>query len=297
MDIQAIALGSSCDTNFTTQSLSATYDGQTVRNNTFSYFLDSLQFYQAKVPHPMVSLVSGNPCSPTVVLQMQPADFYINTHLQWYRNDIPLSGQNNSTITIPRSNSGSDAYRCQVQNDSVCLVSDPFVVNWTPIPNAAILGDPDTSVCVNDSILLNAFTDTSASYVWQNGATSPSFSVTHSGLYSVTITNACGTAQAQKTVQFEKCDFNMYVPNAFTPNGDGNNDVFKARYFNVPARFHMQIFNRNGLEVFSSANPSIGWDGAFNGAKQPAGAYLWVVTFTDINGKNHSLKGTLVLIR
>jgi gliding motility-associated-like protein len=297
MDIRAIAIGSSCDTNFTAQPLSSSHNGQSLRNNTFSYFLDSLQFYQAKVPPPVISLVSGNPCSSAVVLQMQPADFYIGAHFQWYRNDVALSNENGSTITIPRKNSGSDAYKCQVQNDSVCLVSDPFEVSWTPIPNAGVLGISDTTVCLNESLLLNAFTDTTASYLWQNGSTSPYFSVTQRGTYRVTISNACGSATSQKTVNFEKCNFDPFLPNAFTPNGDGKNDVFRAHYFNPPGRFDLQVFNRNGLEVFASLDPAVGWDGTFKGIRQPSGTYLWIVRYTDKSNIEHTMKGSVVLIR
>lgn len=297
IDIQAISLGPGCDTNFTILPISSTYQGQPVRTNNYSYFLDSLQFYKSNVPPPVVSLVSGNSCSASVVLQMQPAAFYTGSNLQWYRNDTAISGQQSNTITIARRSSGSDAYRCQVQNDSVCLVSDPFLVNWTPLPNASALGSPDTSACLNDTVLLNAFTDTSFSYQWQNGSTLPYFAATQSGTYTVTISNQCGTARAQKTIQFSKCDYNLYVPNAFTPNGDGNNDIFKAHYFTIPARFSMQIFNRNGLEVFSSTDPSMGWDGNYKGVRQPVDTYVWVVVYTDLTGKEHTLKGTVVLVR
>jgi gliding motility-associated-like protein len=228
---------------------------------------------------------------------MQPAAFYAASSLQWYRNDTLLAGQQDSTITIPRKNSGLDLYRCQVQNDSICLVSNPFPVNWIPIPNPSVLGAPDTSVCQTDSFLLNAFTDSSFHYVWQDGSTLPYFSVTQNGAYTVSISDSCGTAQAQKTVHFVKCDYNVYVPNAFTPNGDGKNDLFRTIFFFPPTRFNLRIFNRDGLEIFSTNDPAQGWDGSYKGIRQPAGAYIWALRYTDDSHKDHSLTGTLVLIR
>jgi len=297
MDIQAIALGPSCDTNFTTASVANTHNGQTYDVNRFSFFMDSLQFYGTSIPPPLVTIVSGDSCTPTVVLEMQPATYYAASSLQWYRNDTLLAGQQDSTITIPRKNSGSDLYRCQVQNDSACLVSNPFPVDWTPLPNSSVLGAPDTSICQTDSILLNAFTDSIFHYLWQDGSTRSFFSVTQNGTYTVSISDACGTAQAQKTVQFVKCDYDVYVPNAFTPNNDGKNDLFQTRFFHPPARFDLRIFNRNGLELFSTNDATQGWDGNYEGIRQPAGAYIWALRYTDETHKDHSLTGTLVLIR
>jgi gliding motility-associated-like protein len=296
MDMQAIAVGPGCDTNFTSFPISGTYNGESYRTNTYSYFIDSLQFYEAGAPPPQVSLVSGDSCTPTIVLEMQPAAFYATSVLQWYRNDTLVSGQQASTLTIPRMNAGTALYSCQVKNDSVCLVSNPFPVNWTPLPNASVLGSPDTTVCT-DSVLLNAFTDSAFHYVWQDGSTQPYFFATQNGTYTVSISDGCGTTRAQKTVYFATCDFNAHVPNAFTPNGDGRNDVFRALFFFPPILFNIRIFNRNGLEVFSSTDPSRGWDGNFNNTKQPAGAYIWTIRFSDLTGKPHSLIGTLVLIR
>ncbi|HLX66384.1 MAG TPA: gliding motility-associated C-terminal domain-containing protein, partial [Puia sp.] len=121
--------------------------------------------------------------------------------------------------------------------------------------------------------------------------------VTHDGTYTVTISNSCGSAQAQKTVRFVQCDYDVHVPNAFTPNDDGHNDRFRAHFFLPPAHFSIRIFNRGGLEVYTSQDPDEGWDGTFNSTRQPAGGYIWYIRFTDSLGKTHSINGTLVLIR
>lgn len=297
VDINAIAIGPSCDTNFTSLPVTATHDGKPYNTNRYSFFLDSLQFYGASAPPPIVNLVSGDSCTSTIILEMQPANYYTASSLQWYRNDTLLSGQQDSLITIPRSSPGTDTFRCQVRNDTLCLVSNPFPIDWAPLPSAAALGSADTSVCQPDSLVLNAFIDGSLNYVWQDGSTHPYFNVTRNGTYTVTISNACGSVQAQKTVKFVLCDYNVYVPNAFTPNDDGNNDRFRAHFFTLPARFSMQIFNRNGLEVYSTTDPTAGWDGSFSDLRQPAGGYIWYIQFTDSLGKAHSLNGTLLLIR
>jgi gliding motility-associated-like protein len=146
-------------------------------------------------------------------------------------------------------------------------------------------------------VLLNQFADTSFSYVWQDGSTLPVLSATESGNYSVTISNACGTAQAQKVVSFQKCILDIFFPNAFTPNGDGKNDFFKVSYMELPLKFKINIYTRYGQLIFSSSDPSAKWDGSFKGKPQPAGTYVYETEFTDRKKIHHLLKGAVELIR
>ena len=295
--IQAIALGPACDTIFVPHPDTYTYQGQQVTAIQFSYFLNNLQFYQSTVPKPILSLASGSSCSQSAVLQLQPASFYAGSGLQWYRNDTALSGEQGATLTLFRSGASQGSYTCRVENDSLCIVSDSFLFAWSPIPVPGVLGAPDTTACTGDTVFLNGFTDSSLNYSWQNGVRSPYLSVTQSGTYTLTISNGCGTVNAEKTVEFRKCNLLLSAPNAFTPNGDGLNDIFRVRYFRAPRLFSMHIYNRNGMEVFSSTDPDTGWDGLFKGISQPSGAYVWYVQYQDASGLDHSLKGVLVLIR
>jgi gliding motility-associated-like protein len=297
MDIRAISIGPSCDTNFTTQPITVPYQGINIRNNTFSFFLDSLQFYQAHVPFPSISVIAGDSCSTTITLQLQPADYYAKSFTNWYRDDSLLPNEVSKILTLTRKNTSPAQYKVQVQNDSICLVSNPYLLIWTPIPPTAALGIPDTSVCQNDTVLLNLPSDPSFHFTWQDGSTQPFYAVTKSGTYSVTISDACGATQSQKTFNFGKCDFNIYVPNAFTPAPAGNNSTFRARYFIQPSTFHLTVFNRNGLEVFSSADPNQGWDGDYKDARQPAGTYIYTIEYGDITHKQRQLRGTVILIR
>jgi gliding motility-associated-like protein len=298
-NLSAIAVGPSCDSAYRTSQEEKTYlyNGQPVIANQFSYFITGLQFYQSTAPPPVVSLVSGDSCSSTIVLQVQPAIYYKGSAFQWYRNDTTLGGQDGSTITLNRSNYRTADYRCQVQNDSICLVSDAFPVDWLPLPSATVFGSADTSACTGDSVLLNAGGDPSFAYRWQDGSTLPYHFVTQPGTSTVTISNDCGAVRAQKTVRFGKCDLSVYVPNGFTPNDDGHNDVFHAHYFYLPARFDLEVFNRNGLEVFATTDPGKGWDGKYNGVPQPAGAYIWHLDYRDAKGTERILRGTVMLIR
>jgi gliding motility-associated-like protein len=88
-----------------------------------------------------------------------------------------------------------------------------------------------------------------------------------------------------------------YVPNAFSPNGDGLNDVFRAVPSGIVRTEYFRIFNRYGNLVFDTREFLKGWDGSFQGKKQPLGAYVWMVKGVDRDGKTVEMKGTVMLVQ
>ena len=86
------------------------------------------------------------------------------------------------------------------------------------------------------------------------------------------------------------------VPNAFTPNGDGKNDVFYVNAYGVDL-MDFRIFNRFGQLIFESANPSIGWDGTYKGVPQPMDAYAYTLLIKFSDGKEVKSSGNITLIR
>ncbi len=89
----------------------------------------------------------------------------------------------------------------------------------------------------------------------------------------------------------------FYVPNAFTPNGDGRNDRFRFLPVGMRTIHYFRIYNRYGQLVYNSTDPQVGWDGRVNGKMQPSGAYVWMLSGIDVLDKPYEMKGTLVLIR
>ncbi len=88
-----------------------------------------------------------------------------------------------------------------------------------------------------------------------------------------------------------------YVPNAFTPNGDGQNDIFRAIPAGLANTTYFRVFNRYGVVMFETNQYLKGWDGTFNGKPQPAGVYVWMIAGTDKDFKKIELNGTVNLIR
>jgi gliding motility-associated-like protein len=88
-----------------------------------------------------------------------------------------------------------------------------------------------------------------------------------------------------------------YVPNTFTPNGDGINDIFRAIPVGMANTTYFRVFNRLGELVFETNKWLKGWDGTFKGKPQPNGTYVWIVAGTDRDYKKVEMKGTVNLVR
>jgi gliding motility-associated-like protein len=88
----------------------------------------------------------------------------------------------------------------------------------------------------------------------------------------------------------------LEIPNAFTPNDDGKNDIFLPKIFGIDD-MNLKIYNRFGQLVFESYNPSFGWDGKFQGAPQPIDVYAYTLIVKFADGRTESRKGSVTLIR
>jgi gliding motility-associated-like protein len=115
--------------------------------------------------------------------------------------------------------------------------------------------------------------------------------------FSVIVKNATGCADTA-SVFVKVLDGPMYyVPNAFSPNGDGLNDVFRAIPAGMANTQYFKVMNRYGETVFETNQYLKGWDGTFKGKKQPLGVYVWFVKGQDKDGKTVEMKGTVMLVQ
>lgn len=88
----------------------------------------------------------------------------------------------------------------------------------------------------------------------------------------------------------------IYIPNAFTPNGDGNNDRFKPVVFNVYS-YQLLIYNRWGELIFSTTDDKMEWDGDYKNSPSPQGTYIYSLIYRDYKGKEYKTRGTINLLR
>ncbi len=86
------------------------------------------------------------------------------------------------------------------------------------------------------------------------------------------------------------------IPSGFSPNGDGNNDIFNVYGIAEASSYELEVYNRWGEQIFRSADKSEGWNGKFNGTDVPAGVYAWRYNII-INGKTFKEKGNITLVR
>jgi gliding motility-associated-like protein len=114
--------------------------------------------------------------------------------------------------------------------------------------------------------------------------------------YTVTDSYGCQKSVDKPIIIYSSCT--VFVPNAFTPNNDGLNDVFRILNGVKTTNFNLKIFNRWGQPVFETKNWKDGWDGRFKGTPQPTGTFVWFMQYVDIRtNRPVERKGSFTLIR
>jgi len=130
----------------------------------------------------------------------------------------------------------------------------------------------DTVVCTSrGELLLNAQAPDIASYQWQDGSTDSIYRVRAPDNYWVVVTDIWGCSSKEE-ILVGRCPVTLFIPNSFTPNGDGINDYFRA-VGDIVIEFKMRIYNRWGELIFISDDFEEGWDGTSHGVKAPIGQY------------------------
>jgi gliding motility-associated-like protein len=196
-----------------------------------------------------------------------------------------------STADYNVSNTGT--YTVTATSAEGCTIDYSVTVGMDYMPKTASHLPTDTIVCQNNRITLNAYTEHATDYEWvgesayygQNMPQDSTFIITYSGTYSVTVSNRCSGFTQYIEVEQEDCGCYPYVPNGFSPNADGTNDEFQV-YANCTMQdFQMNIFDRQGNQVFITSDVSEGWDGTFRGQEMGIGVFVWQVQFKALNAK------------
>ncbi len=125
-----------------------------------------------------------------------------------------------------------------------------------------------------------------ASYVYENAGAYPVVLV---------VSNNWGCADTVIKVVKVGNDFAIYVPNAFSPNGDGLNDVFQPKGVGITG-YRLEVFDRWGEKLFESSDFFAGWDGMYKGKACKQDSYQWKIAVTDASGKNKQLQGYVNII-
>jgi gliding motility-associated-like protein len=176
-------------------------------------------------------------------------------------------------------------------------------INWDTVHITTILPSPsnflpaDTSICSYGTADLTS-ARSFASYIWNNGNTSPKLIVDKAGTYWVQVRDSKGCIGADTIlVNIKDCMVGLKVPNAFTPNHDATNDVFRALLFGNVKSFELTVYNRWGQIVFYTTDRYKGWDGTIGGKEQDPGVFIWMCKY-ELEGDQQKVeRGTVTLIR
>jgi gliding motility-associated-like protein len=141
---------------------------------------------------------------------------------------------------------------------------------------------PDTLLCRGERLRLYPL-GAGNDYKWQDSTTVPTYLVTEPGYYAVVANNACGRATDSVNVGVKDCECQVYLPTAFSPNGDGKNDYFRAIYRCELADFKLSVYDRWGARVYYSSDPQVAWTGRQNGITLNMGTYIWILEYRNAN--------------
>jgi gliding motility-associated-like protein len=200
-------------------------------------------------------------------------------------------------LIIPKADTSFSGIYSLVLSQSGCF-SDTAYQNVNVIMSPEINLGNDTTICQGQQLLLAAGSSAGL-YTWSTGETTQQISVEFPGIYSVLVSD--GQCIASDTILIEDCGSALWLPNAFSPNLDGKNDIFKPVSQGFLTTYQIQIFNRWGQQVYESSDPSTGWDGTFNGNVCPDDLYVYIVRYslgTELPAGKQSIKhGTITIIR
>lgn len=226
------------------------------------------------------------------------------TNLQWYGSGgTLLSSAPRISKSTPNAYSyyvsSKDALGCESGKTLITALIKPVpsitaVNKQEPNCNGYAKGSFEVLVeggCKNTGYTFSLLSTTQT----QSGST---FTDIAPGNYTVQATDACGCSVTQSVVMTVKMlDCDLQLPNAFTPNGDNKNDIFRPASWGIVSDYKLQIYNRQGQLVFQSTRPEDGWNGSIRGMMQAEGTYIWLLNYKNASGEVRNLKGTVVLLK
>ncbi len=159
----------------------------------------------------------------------------------------------------------------------------------------------DTVICKGDSVFIT-LPENARSVSWLPAASSSGLNAyfvapANSSLFLVTWNDEFNCSYSKRfNVLVNTCTNDIWIPGAFTPNGDGRNDIFKVTEAGRLRSFRLTVYNRWGEKLFSSTDPSWGWDGKYRGVLSDNGVYVWICSYQFRDGVQQVKKGTVTLI-
>lgn len=199
-------------------------------------------------------------------------------------------GSHDPSLTINKAGT----YTVSVTKEN-CTRTDTVTVSSLQ-PFLRLMSD-DSVLCLGETMHITAITNLTNAYQWSTGATTDAIMVDQGGQYRVTVNGVCGTLTAAVEIASKRCDCTAFVPNAFSPNQDGLNDIFNVDIFCNPVNYKLCIYNRFGQRIFTSTHPGTGWDGSFQSTPADVGVYFYSLSYSNAKGDLLEQKGEVTLLR
>lgn len=186
----------------------------------------------------------------------------------------------------------------KVINRFGCPESDSFTVRLFPNPRIN-LGN-DTLVCLSVHPALDAGGGMEW-YRWQNGTTDRTYKAIDPGTYWVKVKDANGCFGTDTITINKRGDLYpsmLFMPNAFTPDGNGVNDFYPMNKFpKVGTLYNVKLYNRWGEKIVELESPDVNWDGNINGVPAPEGAYVYLATWIGCDNERRTIRGSFHILR
>ncbi len=237
------------------------------------------------------TIISGSVShtSGTVNYTWSPAQYVRDPNLQTTRAIAPATQTYVLTVT--------DNYGCNFSvSDSVKVIMQPTVPAYAGGDTLAAINKPH--VLVGSGGVQYHWTPLSSGVRIDNPDLQyPTVYLSNDANFMVKVTDIAGCVGYDSVyVQvYEGPEY--YIPNAFTPNGDGLNDIFRPLPVKMTRQEYFRIFNRFGELVFETNQYMKGWDGTYKGKPQPTGVYVWILKGFDAKGMKVEMKGTITIVR
>ncbi|HOY29143.1 MAG TPA: gliding motility-associated C-terminal domain-containing protein, partial [Flavobacteriales bacterium] len=180
-----------------------------------------------------------------------------------------------TTRSIPIRQAGT--YTVQVSN-GLCQRSDAITVQFNPSPVQMATRQFHTCLGEDEQYVRIDAGNPGSRYDWNTGEQSRVILAGAYGWYVVEVTNQFDCAARDSAQVIEYCPSAIFIPNTFTPNGDGTNDIFIPVGKNI-ASMHLWVFDRWGNLMFESDDPTMGWDGTYGGAVVKNDMYVWRLAY------------------
>ena len=230
-----------------------------------------------------------------------------NVNWLWAADNASFSEQQNNSYTFIAP--GSYDITLTVTSDQNCISTLTYsdLVTASPNPVADLAANPEWTQIISPEV---TFTDLSSGnpvqWNWQFGngdgsaIQNPVYSFSDTGTYNVmlTVANQFGCTDRTEITIVIAPFFTLYVPSAFTPDGNGLNDVFLPQGETL-RKYELRIFNRWGEQLFESFKPTDGWNGKSrnSGKELPSGVYVYRISVEDEHNRPQDFKGIVTLIR